>query len=150
NVEETSPAREQEFFIPVHGEVRLTPQEVAIVDHAAFQRLGDIFQLGQTYLVYRVATHMRLEHAMGALHVAHLMMEAINSNSSPQNIRPGDTVGVWNLGVRLRDDEVALTRLGALLHDVGHLPAGHTLEDEMGTLKPHDGDERLNLVLDRA
>jgi HD superfamily phosphohydrolase len=148
--EDPSCAREQEFFIPVHGEVRLTPKEVAVVDHPAFQRLGDIFQLGQTYLVYRGATHMRLEHAMGALHVAHLMIEAINNNAGPPHPRPGDAIGMWNLGVKLRSDEIAMTRLGALLHDIGHLPAGHTLEDEMGALPPHDGDARLDLVLDRT
>jgi HD superfamily phosphohydrolase len=46
-------------------------------------------------------------------------------------------------------EEVAFVRLGALLHDLGHLPAGHTLEDELGLLPPHDADERLNLILDR-
>ncbi|WP_437758954.1 hypothetical protein [Sorangium sp. So ce1389] len=142
--------RQQEFFIPVHGEVWLRPIEVSIVDHPAFQRLGEIFQLGQTYLVYRGATHKRLEHAMGALHVAQLMMNALERNSGPKIPRPQDTAGAWNLGEKLRPEEVAFTRLGALLHDVGHLPAGHTLEDELGLLHPHDGDERLNLVLDRT
>ena len=51
---------EHEFFIPVHDFSHLTDEERTIVDHPAFQRLGKIYQLGQSYLVYRGATHKRL------------------------------------------------------------------------------------------
>src|SRR5207245_9288529 len=45
-------APEQEFFIPVHGQVRLTPPEVRVVNHPAFQRLADVYQLGQVHYVF--------------------------------------------------------------------------------------------------
>jgi HD superfamily phosphohydrolase len=44
------------------------------------------------------------------------------------------------------DCEERFVRLGALLHDIGHLPAGHTLEDELGLVGQHDGDERLDKI----
>jgi HD superfamily phosphohydrolase len=130
--------------------VRLRPQELAIVDHPAFQRLGEIYQLGQTHLVYRGATHKRLEHALGAVHVVQLMIDALARNAGPEPPDPDDTIGGWALDSALRAEEVIFCRLGALLHDMGHLPAGHTLEDELGLLRPHDATDRLDLILDRT
>ena len=142
--------RWQEFFIPVHGLVRLTPSEVQLVNHPAFQRLGSVYQLGQTHLVYRGATHKRLEHCLGTLHVAQLMIDALSRNAGPNPPDPDDRVGEWALGNGLNEVETAFVRLGALLHDVGHLPAGHTFEDELGLLRAHDTEERIDLVLDRT
>jgi HD superfamily phosphohydrolase len=45
--------------------------------------------------------------------------------------------------------EEVFIRLAALLHDIGHLPAGHTLEDELHLLDKHDGLGRLTTVLNR-
>src|SRR4249919_2797354 len=137
----------QEFFIPIHDFVRLTKREVAIVDHPAFQRLGEVLQLGQTHLVYRGATHRRLEHALGTLHVAHLIMEALHRNAQAQQEEEGD--GSWTIDVKLTTAEIEFARLGALLHDIGHLPAGHTFEDELGLFAKHDSLERLDLVFER-
>lgn len=139
----------QEFFIPVHGLVRLHEDELPIVDHPAFQRLGFVYQLGQTYVVYRGATHTRLEHAVGTRHVAELMIEALKRNCSQGEPDPDRLEGEWQLDVRLNPTEERFVRLGALLHDIGHLPAGHTLEDELGLLGAHDRHERLRLVFDR-
>jgi HD superfamily phosphohydrolase len=138
----------QEFFIPVHKFVRLTHREVEVVDHPAFQRLGHVFQLGHTYLVYRGATHLRHEHALGTLHVAQMIINALsrNTRSAPQS----EKTGPWRIDDVLAPPEVALIRLGALLHDIGHLPAGHTFEDELGLFSKHDSIERLELVLDRT
>jgi hypothetical protein len=140
----------QELFIPVHGLVRLTQAEIALINHPAFQRLGNVLQLGQTHLVYRGATHKRLEHAIGTLYVAGLFVEAIARNGGPEPPDPDDRVGEWALGPQLSEAEERFTRLGALLHDIGHLPAGHTFEDELGLLPPHDAQDRLNLILDNT
>lgn len=145
---EDAEQRWQEVFIPVHGLIRLTAREIAVVDHPAFQRLGEIYQLGHTYLVYRGATHKRLEHALGTTHVAQLMIDALRRNC-PQRVPRPEPGSAWSLDVALSDEETALVRLGALLHDLGHLPAGHTLEDELGVLPPHDGNQRMELILDR-
>ena len=43
-----------------------------------------------------------------------------------------------------------MIRLAALLHDIGHIPFGHTLEDELRHLPPHDDDQRLESVCGRV
>jgi HD superfamily phosphohydrolase len=138
----------QEFFIPVHQFVRLTRREVQVVDHSAFQRLGTVFQLGHTYLVYRGATHQRHEHALGTLHVAQMIIDSLARNA--RSTLPEGEGGPWRIDSQLSSPEIAFIRLGALLHDIGHLPAGHTFEDELGLFSKHDSMERLELVLDRT
>ncbi len=134
----------EETLLPVWGMVRLSRRELTLIDHPAFQRLFDVFQLGQTNQVYRGATHMRGEHAIGTVHAAMRMIEAIARNGAHEEPPANER---WATARGLDQTEVALIRLGALLHDIGHLPAGHTLEDELGLLAHHDGDERLELVL---
>lgn len=121
--------RRQEFFIPLSGFVWLNPQEVQVVDHPAFQRLGRIYQLGQVHLVYRGATHKRMEHALGALHMVQRMIGAIDRTSSEAKERSGEQN--YAFGVPLNKNEKRFVRLGALLHDIGHIAAGHTVEDEL-------------------
>lgn len=137
----------KETLLPINGMVRLTPRELEIIDHPAFQRLFEIFQLGQTNLVYRGATHMRGEHAIGCIDAAMLMVDAIHRNRARGEVVLTER---WQRAGALSPQEIAFVRLGALLHDIGHLPAGHTLEDELGLLPKHDADERVNLLLDRT
>lgn len=132
-------ADRQEFFLPVSGFVWLFPEEVAVVDHPAFQRLGRIYQLGQAYFVYRGATHKRLEHVIGALHVVQRMAAAVETNS--HKLRDS---AHW--APPLSDPESRFVRLGTLLHDIGHVAAGHTVEDELQLVSKHDGDKRLDIV----
>ena len=49
--------------------------------------------------------------------------------------------GEWRRAEPLFPQEVAFVRLAALLHDIGHLAAGHTFEDELGLLDKHDADD---------
>jgi HD superfamily phosphohydrolase len=140
----------QEFFIPVWSQVRLTTSEVRLVDHPAFKRLADIYQLGQTHLVFRGATHRRWEHALGTLHAANLMCSALLQNFEEATEKSIQVIsGQWRRGDPLNDQEIAFIRLSALLHDIGHIAAGHTFEDELGLLDQHDADGRLNYILDR-
>jgi len=141
---------EQEFFIPVHEFIRLTRDEVAVVNHPAFQRLGNVCQLGQSHLVYRGATHKRFEHALGTLQVAEEIIQAIRSNHKRLRRTTDDNNALKNLDEPPTERERAFIRLAALIHDIGHIPAGHTLEDELGVLEKHDQVKRLNLVLRRT
>jgi HD superfamily phosphohydrolase len=136
----------EETLLPVQGMVRLSEREMELIDHPAFQRLFEIFQLGQTHLVYRGATHMRGQHAVGSVQAVTAMAEAITRNHERQDKRARR----WTLSDRLSPVELAFVRLGALLHDIGHLPAGHTLEDELGLLPQHDTDQRMDFIFDRA
>lgn len=137
---------DQEFFIPVHDFVRFTDEEVEIIDHPAFQRLGRIYQLGQSFLVYRGATHKRLEHVLGTVHVAQKIINAVKANYYQFQKKVGADRPRCAFDKPLADSEVRFLRLAALLHDIGHLPAGHTLEDELCLLEPHDADKRMHLV----
>ena len=139
----------QEFFLPVHGFVRLTKSEARVVSHPAMQRLGAIYQLGQAHLVFRGATHTRLEHCIGAVHVASRMMDEVDANQE-HAMRSAVEGEVESVGNPIAPTERTFVRLAALLHDIGHLPAGHTLEDELGLLGKHDYMDRLNLVLDKT
>jgi HD superfamily phosphohydrolase len=132
-------ADRQEFFLPVSGFVWLFPEEIDVVNHPAFQRLGRVYQLGQSYVVFRGATHKRLEHVLGALHVVHRMIAAVLTNSDK-------FAGEAHWAPPLNEAETRFVRLGTLLHDIGHIAAGHTVEDELGLVSKHDDDKRLDIV----
>jgi uncharacterized protein len=107
----------------VHGDIAMGPLEVELIDTAEFQRLRGIKQLGTAYLVFPSAVHTRFEHSLGTSWMAHRMLQAVRRS---QNITP---------------DEEILVRVAALLHDITHIPFGHTLEDERRVLPRHDKDE---------
>lgn len=139
--ESTNKDEKQELFLPVTGFVWLYKNEIEIVNHPCFQRLGRINQLGQTNVVYRGATHKRLEHVLGTVHVVQRMIDAIKHTSLT---RYGEKEAKQYY---LNDKEERFVRLGALLHDIGHVAMGHTLEDELDLFKKHDDDHRLDLLL---
>ena len=116
------------FRDPVHGDIHLTAIETAVVDTADFQRLGRIRQLGTAHLLYRGALHTRFDHALGTLAVAKRMIQAINENPRSD---------------RINEEAHVLIRLCALLHDIPHVPFGHTFEDELGLARRHDDADRF-------
>lgn len=118
------------FRDPVHKDIELRGWEVDIINTAEFQRLRRIKQLGLADLVYAGAVHNRFLHSLGTLHMAQVMIDHINHNSGPD--KP------------ISDKTEETIRSVALLHDIGHLPFGHTLEKECNLLKTrHDQWERL-------
>jgi len=108
----------------VHGDIELGPLEIELVDTPEFQRLRGIKQLGTAHLVYPSATHSRFEHCLGTSWMARTMIQSLRRTSS------------------ISGEEEAAIRIAALLHDVTHIPFGHTLEDERRVLPRHDKDER--------
>jgi HD superfamily phosphohydrolase len=140
---QVEPVLKQELFLPIYGNVELYPEEVAVIDHPAVQRLRRVKQLGLAHMVFPGATHTRFEHSIGAVHVAQLIIDHVNKN---QRIRE-DGAKQWKRE-GINDATSRFVRLAALLHDVGHLPLGHTLEDELNHLRAHDGPERLRRVAD--
>jgi HD superfamily phosphohydrolase len=137
-------ADRQEFFLPVTGFAWFYPEEKEVINHPAFQRLGRINQLGQAYLVFRGATHKRIEHVLGAVHIAQKMISSVNFNAEKSRAR-----GQTRYAAPLTEKEQRFIRLGALLHDIGHVAAGHTLEDELGLIGKHDADGRLDEVFNK-
>jgi HD superfamily phosphohydrolase len=107
----------------VHGDIELDPLEIELVDTPEFQRLRGIRQLGTAHLVYPSATHTRFEHSVGTAWMACRMLESIRRTAT------------------IDGAEAEAIRIAALLHDINHIPFGHTLEDERCLLPRHDADE---------
>ncbi len=102
---------------PVHGFIRADPLEAALIASQPFQRLRFIHQLGFTFLVYPGAEHSRFSHALGAMHLAGRVYDALAAKSD--GMLPGER---QNLPRRL-------VRAAALLHDLGHAPFSHSAEE---------------------
>ena len=97
----------------VHGDMQFDRHEMALIDTPALQRLRGIKQLGTSNLVFPSATHTRFEHSLGTCWVTKRLLDALS--------RSGHEISA-------PDRRVAC--LAALLHDVTHVPFGHTFEDE--------------------
>src|SRR5678815_5323896 len=107
----------------VHGDIQLGSLEIEIIDTPEFQRLRGIKQLGTAYFVYPSAIHTRFEHSLGTSWMAHRIVEVLRRNSAVDS------------------GTESLIRVSALLHDITHIPFGHTLEDERRVLPRHDKDQ---------
>jgi HD superfamily phosphohydrolase len=99
---------------PLWDNIRLDRAALRALDTPAVQRLRYVRQVGHSFLVYPGATHTRFEHALGAYHLTRRAIAAL------------DEVG--ELPVTLEEDCVAV-RMAALLHDIGHYPFSHALEE---------------------
>jgi uncharacterized protein len=130
--------RTRSVLDPIHGLIRLTSTEMKVVDHPLFQRLRRIKQNGLLYFVFPGATHSRFEHSVGALYVAHGMLNSLVLNSivglSKGNVKhlpealDGHAVELPELGSAERIFIYRVTRLAALAHDLGHGPLSHTFD----------------------
>lgn len=103
----------------VHGYIKLTKDEIRIIDNRFFQRLRNIKQLGTTYLVYPSAIHSRFEHSLGVMHVATKLFDEITSKNN-------DILG-WDK--REIKKQRQMLRLLSLLHDIGHAPFSHVSDN---------------------
>ena len=99
---------------PLWDNIRLDRAALLALDTPAVQRLRYIRQLGHAFLVYPGATHTRFEHALGAYHLARRALASMEER--------GELDG-------LPQEECTEVRLAALLHDIGHYPFSHALEE---------------------
>ncbi|MDQ6886900.1 MAG: HD domain-containing protein [Gemmatimonadota bacterium] len=99
---------------PLWNSIPVDARALALVDTAAFQRLRYVRQLGLAFLVYPGATHSRFEHALGAYHLARRTLRLLEEGGELE---------------RVATEECAIVRAAALLHDVGHYPFSHALEE---------------------
>jgi HD superfamily phosphohydrolase len=98
---------------PVHGFITINdPLIFAIFNHPFFQRLRRIQQMALAQLVYPGAVHTRLHHSLGAYH---LMSTAINE--------------LRDKGVDITAEEAQAAKAAILMHDIGHGPYSHALEN---------------------
>jgi HD superfamily phosphohydrolase len=100
---------------PVYGFITIDhPLILQIISHPVYQRLRNIHQMAFAHLVYPGAVHSRLHHSLGAYH---LMCSALNE--------------LKGKGVEITASEELGAKIAILLHDVGHGPYSHALENEL-------------------
>ena len=99
---------------PLWDNIPLDAVALAALDTPAVQRLRYVRQLGHAFLVYPGATHTRFEHALGAYHLTQRALAALSARGE--------------LG-RVDREARRAVGLAALLHDIGHYPFSHGLEE---------------------
>lgn len=99
---------------PLWDTIRLDDAAVTIVDSPSFQRLRYIRQLGLAHLVYPGATHTRFDHAIGVYHLAQRALGLLREDRTFRAVTAND---------------VRIIPYAGLLHDIGHYPFSHALEE---------------------
>ncbi|MEM0133971.1 MAG: HD domain-containing protein [Thermoplasmatales archaeon] len=93
----------------IYGSIELDESVSKIISTNEFQRMNMVKQLGFTYLVFPGATHSRFEHSLGTYYLAREVSTRLG----------------------LGEEEIMNISLAGLLHDIGHSPFSHSLEDSM-------------------
>ncbi len=101
--------------IPPELDVPLSPRVRNLIDSAEFRRLAGISQLGLVSQVYPAAHHTRFEHSLGVYRVALLCLRRLSYDRRFAKL--------------ISTDEAELLIVAALLHDLGHWPFCHPIED---------------------
>ena len=105
----------------IHGDIRLTALECAIVDTRPFQRLRYIRQNGLLHFVFPGAVHTRFAHSIGTLYVAgrveRQLLAGLRAAARKNSQRDA------------LDYLAAVFRVAALLHDIGHCAFSHSIEE---------------------
>jgi len=100
---------------PVWGFIEWdSPLLLDLISHPYVQRLRRIKQLGLSSLVYPGANHTRFEHVIGATHLVRSALDVLKTK-----------------GHQITDEETTGVLAAILLHDVGHGPFSHALEESM-------------------
>jgi uncharacterized protein len=100
---------------PVYGFVKIPGELIFdILQHPWFQRLRHIKQLGLTDFVYPSAQHTRFQHALGSMHLMGRVLDSLR-----------------NKGVAISEEEYEASLIAVTLHDMGHGPLSHALEETL-------------------
>ncbi len=100
---------------PVYGFITIDhPLILQLISHPVYQRMRNIHQMAFAHLVYPGAVHSRLHHSLGAYH---LMSTALNE--------------LKGKGIEITPAEELGAKIAILLHDIGHGPFSHALEQEL-------------------
>ena len=116
----------------VHRDIVLDDDISRLVDTRTFQRLRDVKQLATCHYVFPTATHTRFVHSLGAQHLAGVLLEHLEK-VNPGQITPGDA---------------RLVRYAALLHDIGHPPFSHALENDRVFANYHHHEKWGRMILE--
>ncbi len=123
-----SPKQRKIINDPVYGFITIdTPLIFDIIEHPWYQRLRRIHQMALASFVYPGAVHTRFHHSLGAYH---LMCQAVNE--------------LCHKGVEISEEESEAVKAAILLHDIGHGPYSHALEN---LLVPNANHEEIGLQI---
>ncbi len=100
---------------PIYGFITI-PNELVfnLIEHPYFQRLRRITQMGLSYLVYPGAHHTRFHHALGAMHLMQKAVQVLRFKN-----------------VSITQEEADALYIAILLHDMGHGPFSHAMEESI-------------------
>ncbi|HEY1066036.1 MAG TPA: HD domain-containing protein, partial [Pirellulales bacterium] len=101
--------------LPAEIDAPITPRVRAVIDSAPFRRLAGVSQTGLVALIYPGSRHHRFEHSLGVYRLALLFLKHLAHDER------------FRATVTVADAERFI--LAALLHDVGHWPFCHPIED---------------------
>jgi HD superfamily phosphohydrolase len=146
----------------IHGSIALSSAELPVLDSRYFQRLRQIRQLGFAEYSFPSATHNRYIHSLGAMETATQAFDTIFGGPRSRSADTPARLPLLTLAPAAHARFRAVTRLAALLHDVGHGPLSHTTEFAMPSvsrlsvpnLKPDEErkatheDYTLKIILD--
>ncbi len=100
---------------PIYGFITIPSKLVFdLMEHKYFQRLRRISQMGFSYIVYPGAHHTRLHHALGAMFLMQKAVQVLKSK-----------------GVSISEKEEEALYIAILLHDIGHGPFSHAMENSI-------------------
>ncbi len=138
----------------VHHDMYFTRLEKNIIDHPRFQEMRGVRQLGFARLVYPSANHTRFEHSLGVCYMTKKILGVLDQNLKERIIKftekndankLDELIKIWE---PVSPKYIKLLPIIALLHDVGHIPFGHFLEDECKLFEyskiKHDKGNRIN------
>lgn len=110
------------FNDPIYGFIGIpSPLIFDLISEPWFQRLRRISQMGLSYLVYPGAHHTRFHHALGSMHLMQLAIQVLRMKK-----------------VAISADEEAGLLAAILLHDIGHGPFSHAMENSLVPGVPHE------------
>jgi uncharacterized protein len=116
---------------PVYGFITIDdPLILSIIAHRYYQRLRRIHQMAFAHLVYPGAVHSRLHHSLGAYHLMSCALSELK-----------------NKGTIITPEEELSAKVAILLHDIGHGPYSHALENELINNIQH---EAISLLIMRT
>ena len=111
------------FNDPIYGFITIPNDQIfRIIAHPFFQRLRRITQMGMSYLVYPGAHHTRFHHALGCLHLMQKTIEILRFK-----------------GIDISEEEGEALQIAILLHDIGHGPFSHAMENSIVEGVSHEG-----------
>src|SRR6516225_1709686 len=107
---------------PIYGFITIDdPLLFQIINHPWYQRLRRIYQMALAQMVYPGAVHTRLHHSLGAYHLICLAMNDLKQKN-----------------IEINKEEETAAKAAILLHDIGHGPFSHALENVLTSDVHHE------------